>query len=55
MTDSIDLVGSMTNNPQNCQSADPNWDLGHEGRKYFFKIKYNKSMSPTFSRHVIYN
>lgn len=38
MTDSIDLVGSMTNNPQNCQSADPNWDLGHEGHSGYLAI-----------------
>lgn len=40
MTDSIDLVGSMTNNPQNCQSAaDPNnWDRGHEGHSGYLAI-----------------
>ncbi|SPO04315.1 related to acetylxylan esterase [Cephalotrichum gorgonifer] len=31
LTDDIDFVGSMTNNPQGCTSATGNFDTGHEG------------------------
>ena len=39
VADSVDFVGSMTNNPQNCRSVeDPGWDLGHEGHSGYLAI-----------------
>lgn len=39
VTESIDFVGSMSNNPQNCRSLeDPSWDLGHEGHSGYLAI-----------------
>ncbi|KAI0020948.1 cellulose-binding protein [Xylariomycetidae sp. FL0641] len=38
VTDRIQFVGSMTNNPQNCQANDPDWDKHHEGHSGFLAI-----------------
>jgi lysophospholipase L1-like esterase len=35
---SVDFVGSMTNNPQNCVSKDSAWDKGHEGHSGYLAI-----------------
>jgi lysophospholipase L1-like esterase len=32
------MVGSMTNNPQNCQSSNPSWDKHHEGHSGYLAI-----------------
>jgi lysophospholipase L1-like esterase len=32
------MVGSMTNNPQNCQSSNANWDKHHEGHSGYLAI-----------------
>lgn len=37
VTNNIDFVGSMTNNPQNCQ-GNPGWDQGHEGHSGYLAI-----------------
>ena len=37
LTNSIDFVGSMTNNPQNCQGSS-GWDQGHEGHSGYLAI-----------------
>jgi lysophospholipase L1-like esterase len=31
LTDKVVMVGSMTNNPQNCRATAPGWDMHHEG------------------------
>lgn len=31
LTDKVQMVGSMTNNPQNCRATAPGFDLHHEG------------------------
>ncbi|KAI1498929.1 cellulose-binding protein [Biscogniauxia marginata] len=38
VTDSIEFVGSQTNNPQNCHASDTNWDKHHEGHSGFLAI-----------------
>lgn len=38
LANEVDFVGSMTNNPQNCQSSSPNFDTGHEGHSGWLGI-----------------
>ncbi|KAH9909061.1 cellulose-binding protein [Xylariomycetidae sp. FL2044] len=44
VTDQIEFVGSMTNNPQNCQAEDANWDKHHEGHSGFLAINIANSL-----------
>lgn len=38
LSDQVDFVGSMNNNPQNCQSKAAGFDTGHEGHSGWLSI-----------------
>lgn len=42
VTDSSEFVGSMTNNPQNCQGSS-GWDMHHEGHSGYMAVDIAKN------------